>query len=91
MKEQINNPDYYWLNGGLEAIEIIDALGLTRGFCLWNVIKYIIRAGKKSGEDEAATIAKANWYLEYYIYHLKKLEAENEQKNAQAELLVCKD
>lgn len=83
--------DYYGLGEGWEAINVIDALGLTRGFCLGNVIKYIIRAGKKSGEDEAATIAKANWYLEYYIYHLKKLEAENEQKDEASELLVCQN
>ena len=75
---QINHPDYYGLGGGWEAIDIIDILGLTRGFCLGNAIKYIIRSGKKEDEDEATTIAKAEWYLKYYINYLKKLEVENE-------------
>ena len=90
MKEQTQiNPDYYQLENGLEAIDIIDALDLTKGFCVGNAIKYLIREGRKDGELTQIDVQKAIWYLDHYNQKLK--EAENEQKNAQAELLVCKD
>ena len=92
MKEQTQiNPDYYQLENGFEAIDIIDALDLTKGFCVGNAIKYLIREGRKDGELTQIDVQKAIWYLDHYIKRLKKLEADNEQKNAQAELLVCKD
>ena len=46
MQEQVNHPAHY---GGkdnpYEAIKVIDAHNLD--FCLGNVLKYILRAGKK--------------------------------------------
>ena len=79
MKEQtqINHPDYYQLDEGLETIDVIDSLGLGKGFALGNAIKYIFRAGKKI--DERADIQKAIWYLNHY------LEVKDGQKDAKVE------
>ena len=54
--------DYYRANG-MEAIDIIEAYGL--GFHLGNVIKYILRAGRKTDIPDE-DIDKAIWYLNRY-------------------------
>lgn len=57
----VNHPAHY---GGqdnpYEAIKIIEAYDLN--FCLGNVIKYVLRAGKK--DDEIEDLRKALWYLD---------------------------
>lgn len=63
---QINHPEYY-INGGFEAIDFIEAHSLN--FNLGNVIKYITRAGRKDGEDVLTALRKAQWYLEREIKH----------------------
>ncbi len=60
------NPDHY-KSGGLESIEVIEAFSL--GFCLGNVIKYVLRAGKK--DDIVQDLKKARWYLDREINKLQ--------------------
>lgn len=69
----VKQPSHYQLFGGIEAIEVI-ARSMTqemfKGYCLGNILKYRLRAGKKS---ELATLekdmAKADFYLELYEKH----------------------
>ena len=72
--EAVNHPDHY---GGeddpYEAIKVIEAWGL--GFHLGNTVKYISRAGKKSGQSLLQDLRKARWYLDRWIQKLEKLEA----------------
>ena len=70
---QINHPDYY-NSGGIEAADFIDAHKLN--FNLGNVVKYVVRAGRKQGEDAVTALLKAQWYLEREI---KKLELTEEK------------
>lgn len=66
----VKSPSHYQLFEGVEAIEVI-ARSMTpemfKGYCLGNILKYRLRAGKKS---ELATLekdmAKAAFYLELY-------------------------
>lgn len=66
----VKQPSHYQLFEGVEAIEVI-ARSMTqemfKGYCLGNILKYRLRAGKKS---ELATLekdmAKASFYLELY-------------------------
>ena len=64
---QINHPDYYTSHEicGLEAIDIIDAYGLN--FSLGNVVKYILRAGRKHDNSYYDDLRKALWYLQHEI------------------------
>ncbi len=65
-------PAHYGGAGNVyEAIKVIEAWGL--GFSLGNAVKYVARAGKKSGESELDDLKKAAWYLQRRI---KELEAE---------------
>ncbi|MDU7141407.1 MAG: DUF3310 domain-containing protein [Anaerococcus vaginalis] len=53
-------PDYYKSNG-IETIDVIEAFDLN--FNLGNVIKYVLRAGKKQGEEKEKDLNKACFYL----------------------------
>ena len=78
---QINHPDYY-NSGGIEAADFIDAHKLN--FNLGNVVKYVVRAGRKQGEDTTTALLKAQWYLNREIAHAEH----NEQQQAQDMLLA---
>ena len=60
--DNVNHPAHY-KSGGMESIEIIEAFQL--GFCLGNVIKYVLRSGKKG--DALEDLKKARWYLDREI------------------------
>ena len=66
---QIEHPHYY-NSGGVEVIDFIDAHSLN--FSRGNVIKYIVRAGLKYGEDELTALRKARFYLDREIQRLQK-------------------
>lgn len=75
----VSKPSHYQVFDGVESIEII-ARSMTvsefRGFCLGNVLKYRLRAGKKS---ELATmekdLKKAAFYQELFDLHKGKCYA----------------
>ena len=72
-KEAVNHPSHYGgADNPYEAIKIIKALGLLKGFCLGNTIKYIVREGSKEDNPAVQDLKKAAWYLDYYINDLKK-------------------
>ncbi|AGD81042.1 putative nucleotide kinase [Escherichia phage CLB_P1] len=72
----VRKPSHYQVFDGVESIEII-ARSMTvsefRGFCMGNVLKYRLRAGKKS---ELATLEKdlnkAAFYQELFDLHKGK-------------------
>lgn len=65
-KERINHPEHYQ-GKKFEVIDIIDDYNLS--FSLGNVIKYVLRAGKK--EDAVEDLKKARWYLSREIDDLE--------------------
>ena len=75
----VRQPSHYQVFDGVESIEII-ARSMTvsefRGFCMGNVLKYRLRAGKKS---ELATMEKdlnkAAFYQELFDLHKGKCYA----------------
>lgn len=65
--DNINNPNHYKLDCGVESIEIIKRVLGIKGFvafCLGNILKYLIRAKKKNGKEDYKKAAK---YLEWVI------------------------
>jgi len=66
--DPVNHPAHYKANG-LESINVIEAFGL--GFCLGNVVKYILRHGKKGNPLE--DLKKARWYLDRHIAAMEKV------------------
>lgn len=76
MPEMIDHPAHY---GGednpYETIKVIEAWELDRSFCLGNTVKYISRAGKKSGNDMLQDLKKARWYLDREIARMENADA----------------
>ena len=71
----VNHPSYYGgADNPYEAIKIIDALSLTKGFCLGSAIKYLVREGSKQDNPAVQDLQKAAWYLNYYIDYINKKE-----------------
>jgi len=65
MEDKVNHPRHYGGESNMyEAIKIIEAWDLN--FSLGNVIKYSLRAGKKS-DSPIEDLRKAKWYLEREI------------------------
>lgn len=65
----------HYNSGGVEAIDVIEAFGL--GFNLGNVIKYVLRAGRKG--DALEDLEKAAYYLDREIDKLET-QAELEER-----------
>ena len=68
--EKEDNDYYGGENNTYEAIKVITAHDL--GFCLGNVVKYVLRAGKKDPLKEIEDLEKARNYIDYRIKELKK-------------------
>lgn len=60
------NPAHYKGDLVMRIIEWFDL-----GFCLGNVLKYVLRAGKKGVELE--DLKKAEWYLKRRIQQVEKV------------------
>lgn len=85
MEDRVNHPDHYtWLHD-LCGIEVID---ITRhmNFNLGNVIKYVLRAGRKSEEGMSdlkksiEDLKKAEFYIKDEIYRLQEFQRLDEEK-----------
>ena len=63
MKEQVKQPSHYDIFEGVQVIDVI-ASSMTveefKGFCMGNVLKYKLRAGKKDNLEQ--DMAKADYY-----------------------------
>lgn len=71
---QVRNPSHYQVFEGLESIEVIArsmTMGEFRGFCMGNVLKYRLRAGKKSDQANVhKDLSKADFYKELFTKYV---------------------
>lgn len=65
LKDRPEVPHY--TSGGIEPIDYIFAHGWGEGFCRGNVIKYVTRAGQKTGQDKIGDLEKAQTYIQFLI------------------------
>jgi hypothetical protein len=89
--DPVENPAHYNKNGGIEAIESIEA-SMTqeafKGFLKGNVLKYVWRYEAKNGLQD---LQKAKWYLDRLVFMLE-LESEKEALDAiEQSSMECKD
>lgn len=70
MKEQVDHPDHYQ-SQSIEVIDIIDSFSLD--FYKGNVVKYVLRSGKK--DKEIQDLKKAHWYLTRLISNIENKES----------------
>jgi len=71
--EMVNGPSHY---GGVEnpyeVIKVCEAWELDKDAYLFNVVKYIARAGIKDPSKELEDLKKAQFYLNRKIKNLEK-------------------
>ena len=71
--DMVNHPNHY---GGeenvYEVIKVCEAWGLDFDAYLFNVVKYVARAGKKDRSKELEDLKKALFYLDRKIKNLEK-------------------
>lgn len=68
-------PDYYKNSKGEDVIDIIKKFDLN--FNLGNVLKYIVRAGKKDSATKAEDLAKATEYIRREHTHVLAENSKN--------------
>ena len=66
----MGSPDYYKTAAGTDVFAILDNEELF-SFAKGNVLKYVIRAGRKPGEDAIKDLSKALHYLKVMVAVLK--------------------
>ena len=64
--DNVNKPPHYTA-GGIDFLDYAEAKGLTENAYLFNVVKYVSRAGKKVGSDPIEDLKKAEFYLKREI------------------------
>jgi hypothetical protein len=72
-KEMVNGPAHYGgVDNPYEVIKVCEAWGLEYDAYLFNVVKYVARAGKKDDTKELEDLKKAAFYLDRKIKNLEK-------------------
>jgi hypothetical protein len=72
-KEMVNGPQHYGgIDNPYEVIKVCEAWDLDKDAYLFNVAKYIARAGKKDPQKELEDLKKAAFYLNRKIENLQK-------------------
>ena len=70
----VNHPQHYKFGdtNQYEVVNVAEAWGLDKDAYLFNVVKYVARAGKKDTDKELQDLKKALWYLDRKIKNLEK-------------------
>ncbi len=74
------SPKHYQLPNGFQVIDLTSQLD----FCSGNVVKYVARAGNKTGESTLDDLRKAEYYLRRLIN-----EAESSRKADSGPVRLC--
>jgi hypothetical protein len=71
-KEMVNHPAHYGGSENIyEVVKVCEAWELDKDAYLFNVVKYVARAGKKDSKKEIEDLKKASFYLERKIKNLE--------------------
>jgi hypothetical protein len=71
-KEMVNGPSHYGgVDNPYEVIKVCESWGLDYDAYLFNVVKYVARAGKKDPAKELEDLKKAAFYLDRKIKNLE--------------------
>lgn len=73
IKKNVDHPVHYGgADNPYEAIKVLREWQLDKDAYLWNVGKYLSRAGHKDGNSQLQDLMKARWYLDYKIRLLEE-------------------
>lgn len=71
INQEIDRPTHYKSKSGKDVIEWCEDFGLMNNAYVFNIFKYLSRAGKKNNNSELQDALKAEVYLKRYIASLR--------------------
>lgn len=72
INQEINRPTHYASKSGRDVIDWCEDFGLMDNAYIFNIFKYLCRAGKKSKNSILQDALKARIYLDRFIENLQK-------------------
>ncbi len=75
MSNEFGQAAYIQGRDGLEVIDVIEAFVPTKPY-RWSPLKYLLRAGRKPGQDEVQDLRKAIWWIEREIIKIEEARAQ---------------
>jgi hypothetical protein len=70
--DPVNRPAHYQLRNGKEVIDTIEEMGWFENYAKGNILKYLLRAGKKDPKKEIEDLKKMKWYTDRLIEYKEK-------------------
>ena len=74
INQEIDHPRHYASKSGRDVIDWCEDFGLMDNAYVFNIFKYLCRAGKKDNNSELQDALKAEVYLKRYIESLKNTQ-----------------
>lgn len=71
LNQEIDRPKHYASKSGKDIIDWCEDFGLMSNAYVFNIFKYLARAGKKTSNSELQDALKAKVYLDRYIESIK--------------------
>lgn len=75
INQEIERPKHYASKSGRDVIDWCEDFGLMSNAYVFNIFKYLSRAGKKNNNSELQDALKAKVYLDRYIDAIKRNKA----------------
>lgn len=70
--DPVNRPAHYQLRNGKEVIDTIEEMDWFEHYAKGNILKYLLRAGKKDPKKEIEDLKKMQWYTDRLIEYKEK-------------------
>ena len=74
LNQEIDKPKHYASKSGKDVIDWCEDFGIMGNAYVFNIFKYLCRAGKKDNNSELQDALKAEVYLKRYIESLKNAQ-----------------
>jgi len=74
IRKNTERPAWYGSESGQDVIDVAEDFGIVDNAYKFNMLKYLLRGGKKAGNSELQDMTKIRVYLDRYIEKLKKGE-----------------
>ena len=71
VKQPIHRPAHYGSKSGQDVIDVAEDFGIVDNAYKFNMLKYILRGGKKEGNSELEDMLKVREYVDRYIGKLR--------------------
>lgn len=72
INQEIDRPSHYGSKSGQDVIDVAEDFGVIDNAYKFNILKYLLRGGKKANNSELQDMKKIEVYLKRYIEKLEQ-------------------